>query len=312
MLFVQAVISAVFSTPLNPFLGSAIFITSYVRPVKFWERDYNTKRVDNSNTRLASQLDRNPGSDDNNLNSIFYEHLTRSLQHSLCGDLLLGRWGNYSTGDCFILASDYLNALVHLIEIGNGLVTFQLRGLEFRGTYCQQREVEAITEGVEEDEGFCCCEPGHLPHVLSFNAAFGQRWLAWEVLVTKYVLEGYSITDNSAASMLQVFDLRRILTTYYVKGIIYYVMASTKLEEWLSSESVQEGLRCCRDRGYVDVDPTFNPNIDEDYDHRLAGISRESFCGIYLGWIQYCASRRVKVMHRATAAGLQAQLQVLQ
>lgn len=85
------------------------------------------------------------------------------------------------------------------------------------GTYCQQREVEAITEGVEEDEGFCCCEPGHIPHMLSFNAAFGQRWLAWEVLVTKYVLEGYSITDNSAASMLQVFDLRKILTTYYVK-----------------------------------------------------------------------------------------------
>ncbi|XP_031212200.1 pecanex-like protein 1 isoform X7 [Mastomys coucha] len=294
MLFVQAVVSAFFSTPLNPFLGSAIFITSYVRPVKFWERDYNTKRVDHSNTRLASQLDRNPGSDDNNLNSIFYEHLTRSLQHSLCGDLLLGRWGNYSTGDCFILASDYLNALVHLIEIGNGLVTFQLRGLEFRGTYCQQREVEAITEGVEEDEGFCCCEPGHVPHVLSFNAAFGQRWLAWEVVVTKYILEGYSITDNSAASMLQVFDLRRVLTTYYVKGIIYYVTTSSKLEEWLANETMQEGLRLCADRNYVDVDPTFNPNIDEDYDHRLAGISRESFCVIYLNWIEYCSSRRAK------------------
>ncbi|XP_071354900.1 pecanex-like protein 1 isoform X4 [Trachinotus anak] len=294
MLFVQAVVSAVFSTPLNPFLGSAIFITSYVRPVKFWERDYNTKRVDHSNTRLASQLDRNPGSDDNNLNSIFYEHLTRSLQHSLCGDLLLGRWGNFSTGDCFILASDYLNALVHLIEIGNGLVTFQLRGLEFRGTYCQQREVEAITEGVEEDEGCCCCEPGHLPHILSFNAAFGQRWLAWEVLVTKYVLEGYSITDNSAASMLQVFDLRRILTTYYVKGIIYYVIASPKLEEWLANETMKEGLRGCGERNYVDLDPTFNPNIDEDYDHRLAGISRDSFCGVYLGWIQYCNSQRAK------------------
>ncbi|XP_006973139.1 pecanex-like protein 1 isoform X6 [Peromyscus maniculatus bairdii] len=294
MLFVQALVSAFFSTPLTPFLGSAIFITSYVRPVKFWERDYNTKRVDHSNTRLASQLDRNPGSDDNNLNSIFYEHLTRSLQHSLCGDLLLGRWGNCSTGDCFILASDYLNALVHLIEIGNGLVTFQLRGLEFRGTYCQQREVEAITEGVEEDEGFCCCEPGHVPHVLSFNAAFGQRWLAWEVVVTKYILEGYSITDNSAASMLQVFDLRRVLTTYYVKGIIYYVTTSSKLEEWLANETMQEGLRLCADQNYVDVDPTFNPNIDEDYDHRLAGISRESFCVIYLNWIEYCSSRRAK------------------
>uniref|UniRef100_A0A668AAY9 Pecanex-like protein n=1 Tax=Myripristis murdjan TaxID=586833 RepID=A0A668AAY9_9TELE len=301
MLFVQAIVSAVFSTPLNPFLGSAIFITSYVRPVKFWERDYNTKRVDHSNTRLASQLDRNPGSDDNNLNSIFYEHLTRSLQHSLCGDLLLGRWGNFGTGDCFILASDYLNALVHLVEIGNGLVTFQLRGLEFRGTYCQQREVEAITEGVEEDEGCCCCEPGHLPHVLSFNAAFGQRWLAWEVLVTKYVLEGYSITDNSAASMLQVFDLRRIFTTYYVKGIIYYVIASPKLEEWLANETMKEGLRGCGERNYVDLDPTFNPNIDEDYDHRLAGISRDSFCGVYLSWIQYCNSRRAKVFEKDSA-----------
>ncbi|XP_058651540.1 pecanex-like protein 1 isoform X1 [Onychostoma macrolepis] len=294
MLFVQAIVSAVFSTPLNPFLGSAIFISSYVRPVRFWEREYNTKRVDHSNTRLASQLDRNPGSDDNNLNSIFYEHLTRSLQHSLCGDLQLGRWGNYSTGDCFILASDYLNALVHLVEIGNGLITFQLRGLEFRGTYCQQREVEAITEGVEEDESCCCCEPGHLPHLLSFNAAFGQRWLAWEVLVTKYALEGYSITDNSAASMLQVFDLRRILTTYYVKGIVYYVIASPKLEEWLANEALLEGLKSCGERNYVDLDPTFNPNIDEDYDHRLAGISRDSFCSVYLSWIQYCNSRREK------------------
>ncbi|KAG8560868.1 hypothetical protein GDO81_015168 [Engystomops pustulosus] len=182
MLFVQAIVSALFSTPLNPFLGSAIFITSYVRPVKFWERDYNTKRVDHSNTRLASQLDRNPGSDDNNLNSIFYEHLTRSLQHSLCGDLLLGRWGNYNTGDCFILASDYLNALVHLIEIGNGLVTFQLRGLEFRGTYWATGEVEAITEGVEEDEGGSgLLEPGNSPHallhlLLDIAGSLGKSW----------------------------------------------------------------------------------------------------------------------------------------
>ncbi|XP_014902256.1 pecanex-like protein 3 isoform X1 [Poecilia latipinna] len=292
VLFVQAVFSAIFSTPLNPVLGSAVFVTSYTRPVKFWERDYNTKRVDHSNTRLATQLDRNPGADDNNLNSIFYEHLTRSLQHSLCGDLLLGRWGNYSTGDCFILASDYLNALVHIIEIGNGLVTFQLRGLEFRGTYCQQREVEAITEGVEEDEGCCCCEPGHLPQMLSFNAAFGQRWLAWEVAATKYVLEGYSISDNNAASMLQVFDLRKILITYYVKSIIYYVSRSPKLEEWLANEAIQEALRQCLAPNYVDSDPTFNLNIDEDYDHRASGITPSSFSMVYLDWIQYCNSRR--------------------
>ena len=89
------------------------------------------------------------GADDNNLNSIFYEHLTRSLQTSLAGDIMLGRWGVVSQGDCFVLASDYLNCLVHVIEFANGLVTFQVRGLEFRGTYCQQREVEAISEGVK-------------------------------------------------------------------------------------------------------------------------------------------------------------------
>ncbi|OBS79575.1 hypothetical protein A6R68_22223, partial [Neotoma lepida] len=66
------------------------------------------------------------------------------------------------------------------------------------------------------------------------------------------------------------------------------------LEEWLANETMQEGLRLCADRNYVDVDPTFNPNIDEDYDHRLAGISRESFCVIYLNWIEYCSSRRAK------------------
>ena len=64
-----------------------------------------------------------------------------------------GRWGPVTQGDCFVLASDYLNCLVHIIELGNGLVTFQMRGLEFRGTYCQQREVEAISEGVEENYG---------------------------------------------------------------------------------------------------------------------------------------------------------------
>lgn len=95
MLFVQAGFSSLMSAPLSPFLGSAIFFTSYPRPIKFWERDYKTRRVDASNTRLASQLEptRNPGGDDNNLNSIFYEHLTRSLQQSLAGDLMLGRWG---------------------------------------------------------------------------------------------------------------------------------------------------------------------------------------------------------------------------
>lgn len=91
------------------------------------------------------------------------------------------------------------------------------------------------------------------------------------------------------------------------QGIIYYVIASPRLEEWLANETMKDGLRGCGERNYVDLDPTFNPNIDEDYDHRLAGISRDSFCAVYLGWIQYCNSRRAKVIDQApdTAASQQ-------
>ena len=32
-----------------------------------------------------------------------------------------------------------------------------------------------------------------------------------------YVLDGYSITDNNATTMLGVFDLRKILVSYIVK-----------------------------------------------------------------------------------------------
>lgn len=75
-------------------------------------------------------------------------------------------------------------------------------------------------DGDEDDRGCCCCKPGHLPHLLSCNAAFNLRWLTWEVTRTQYILEGYSVLDNNAATMLQVFDLRRLLIRYYVKVLL--------------------------------------------------------------------------------------------
>uniref|UniRef100_A0A182SU26 Pecanex-like protein n=1 Tax=Anopheles maculatus TaxID=74869 RepID=A0A182SU26_9DIPT len=308
---------------LQTAIRSAIFLTSYVRPIKFWERDYNTRRIDHSNTRLSSQLERDLGADDNNLNSIFYEHLTRSLQHSLCGDLLMGRWGNVSQGDCFgkwcdypvaidpltttvfgaflslVLASDYLNCLVHIIELGNGLCTFQMRGLEFRGTYCQQREVEAISEEVEDNIGCCCCAIGRLPRMLSANAMFTTRWLAWQVMASKYVLEGYSISDNSATATMQVFEFRKVLISYYVKSIIYYTLRSPKLTSWLQSQAIEEALEHTTDRQFVDLDPVFNINLDDDYDSRAAGITRSSFWCVYGEWIQFCSDKKRQQLQAA-------------
>jgi hypothetical protein len=254
-------------------------------------------------------LDRSPlGNDDNNLNSIFYEHLTRSLQTSLYGDLALGRWGQVSQGDCFILASDNLNCLVHIIELGNGLVTFQVRGLEFRGTYCQQREVEALSEGVSEDDGCFCCEPGHLPSMLSLNAAFNQRWLAWQVTHSKYVLEGYSISDNSAVSMLQPYDLRKALITYYVKSVVFYTIINKRLDKWISNTGIMESLEQLSEPDFVDLDPTFNSSVDEDFDYRSSGITILAFRKVYGDWIKFCLLEKVKSQCKNQSASLQHQL----
>uniref|UniRef100_A0A914ELU0 Pecanex-like protein n=1 Tax=Acrobeloides nanus TaxID=290746 RepID=A0A914ELU0_9BILA len=294
LIFTQAALSSLFSAPLNPFLGSSFFLMSYVRPVKFWEKDYNTKRVDHSNLRLISQLDRGPMLDDSNLNSIFYEHLTRSLQQSLAGDLLFGRWAStIFPGDCFILASLYLNCLVHIIEVGNGFVTFQVRGLEFRGTYCHQREVEAISEDWTDGGGLCCCTIGSIPGTLSFNNAWALRWLAWEVTAAKYVIDGYSITDNSAVNLLQVHELRRLLVSLYVKCMIYYALSSPNFSKWIMNETILKALEPIQSNSrYVDNDPMFCAANDEDYDPILLGISRQSFIEQYNDWIQYCLEKR--------------------
>ena len=134
---------------------------------------------------------------------------------------------------------------------------------------------------------------GHLPHMLSINAAFAQRWLAWEVSAIKYVLEGYSISDNSAQSILQVFDLRKVLISYYVKCIIFYVTRHAKLLEWLNNETIREALKPLEDKYFVDLDPMFNVNIDEDFDFRVSGITRASFINVYYDWIAYCSGTNI-------------------
>src|SRR5690242_2183947 len=103
------------TSPLYPFVGSAVFFSSYGRAVKFWERSYKTNRVgktpkkkliififlltkklktkktDNTQVKLSEALDNPTGSDGNlnNLNSIFYEHLMSSLQSVLYDDIKL-------------------------------------------------------------------------------------------------------------------------------------------------------------------------------------------------------------------------------
>lgn len=109
----------------------------------------------------------------NNLNSIFYEHLENSLRKSLYDDITLGRWGEVRAGDVFIMSNEKFTALVHIIQLGQGFVTFQLRGLEFKGTYCQERELEAINDSQSgNNTSFLMFKHfPRIPKMLSLNAA---------------------------------------------------------------------------------------------------------------------------------------------
>uniref|UniRef100_A0A1Q3F6X8 Pecanex-like protein n=1 Tax=Culex tarsalis TaxID=7177 RepID=A0A1Q3F6X8_CULTA len=135
--------------------------------------------------------------------------------------------------------------------------------------------------------------------MLSANAMFTTRWLAWQVMASKYVLEGYSISDNSATATLQVFEFRKVLISYYVKSIIYYAIRSPKLLNWLQSVAIEEALEHTLDRQFVDLDPVFNHNLDDDYDFRAAGITRASFWNVYGEWIQFCCEKRRQQMQAA-------------
>ncbi|UJR23518.1 hypothetical protein I4U23_026512 [Adineta vaga] len=293
ILIVQCLASAFFNSPLMPLLGSAAFISSYPRPIKFWEKNYNTKRIDNTNVQLQAQINEfHCGLDDNNLNAIFYEHLTRVLQTSLCGEIQLGRLGKVNTGDFFILTSDSLNCMIHLIEIGNGFLTFQLRGLEFKGTYCQQREVEAITEDIDKNRGLCCCEAGRFPHMLSLNAAFTQRWLAWEVICLKFVVDGYSIKENKFNETVVGYDLRKRLISLMIKAVIFYAIRSDQLIHWLENEQIHQAMNIFIDPDQVDVDPSFTTLFDDDFKAGAGGVTKKTFTFVYGSWIHLCNNKR--------------------
>ncbi|RCN34676.1 pecanex protein [Ancylostoma caninum] len=117
----------------------------------------------------------------------------------------------------------------------------------------------------------------------------------YRVVTGKYIIDGYSITDNSAVNLLQVHELRRLLVTLYVKCIVYYALASNKLQSWLANETVRSTLDpIVANPRYADVDHLFCSTNDEDFDMNEMGISRSSFTEWYSLWISHCIHKRTE------------------
>lgn len=291
----QAILAAILSAPVYPLLGSSIFLVSYFRPLRFWERDYKTRRIDDETMQLKSSINQSNATA-NNLNSLFYEEVCSRMQQCLAKDIEMGRFGLVSPGDIFLLldGDNQLTLFLHIIELGNGYVSFQVRGLEFVGTFCQAREVEALEYDQREAERLCCLSESRSNRIwpsilLSFNAIAQLRWVTWQHVSPSYVLEGYSISRMAAQPLFASYDMRQTLLDCLNKAIIFYTVCHGELVQWLRSESILQRLYTM-DTDYVDRDVLFNSVCDPDFDTIKKGVSLKSFYDKYCDWIKCCTS----------------------
>lgn len=74
----------------------------------------------------------------------------------------------------------------------------------------------------------------------------------------------------------------------------------------MESSAIQDSLQHTLERQFVDLDPIFNHNLDADFENRASGITRASFCDVYMDWIEFCCMKRAVQQQSAAKADTQA------
>jgi hypothetical protein len=307
----EIILSVIISAPLYPITGSANFFMSYPRALKFWERNYKTSRKDAGNTKLSQTMGSGSSSqyDANNLNSIFYEHLVVAMQRSLPNAMRRGQFGNLTAGDIIIIMNDSLTAMVHFSEVANGVCSFQLRGLEFKGTLCQEREQEALINAVEREEPSALrgVTDSIIEAVPSFESIYNRiqllkpsvalhmRWNTWQIIRTDLNLTTYNVMENNAETIMSGFDQRKQIITLYIRALIYYLIKRDELDYWISADSpFSDALTGVVPSHKVDCDPLFTLRFDEDFDHAKNGVSFAQFAVKYNNVMDYFIQKRME------------------
>lgn len=307
--FLQVLISTILSTPMFPVVGSAVWLLGYPRNIKFWEKNYRTQRKDMSNMTLSQSLGISNSTgewDANNLNSIFYDHLVVAIRRALPRITRTGELGALTAGDIICIKKDKLFAMIHFIEVGNGFCSFQVRGVEFKGTICQEREQEAVESALENegnrflDNVSSKLEQGCKPCAPCFNAiqlrkiqdSLSSLWYTWHVVHSNLELETYNVIENPAESIFMTNENRAHEITLYVRCCIYYLIKRNELDYWISGDSPFSTVLSSIDP--ADYDPAFSPTFDADYDPVNDRISLGSFASAFGETVRACITQREK------------------
>lgn len=305
--FVQLIYSVISNAPMYPLIGGALWFLGYSRTEKFFEKDYRTSRKDVTNQTLGQTLE-GGGLDQHtvdNLNSIFYEHLVNALREKFPEIIRKGQVGPIQQGDIFIFINDNLTAIVHIIEVGSGVFSFQIRGLEFKGTICQEEEQRNLLSRINRDgeamfdtwcEDDCLSPYGPKLELLSIKDMISFRWHTWEVVQTGIKLKTYNMLENKVDNLMSSNDERRAVITLYVRSVLYYVIQSDQLNRWIALDHpFISHLDKIGKQKREDLDPVFTTKFDIDYEaNGMGGITFMKFMEKYSDFIDYFIEDRKK------------------
>jgi len=175
--------------------------------------------------------------------------------------------------------------------MGNGFCTFQVRGMEFKGTYCQEREIEAIMKySTPEDleHRYCGCCRNDLD-ILSITDILTFRWTSWEVINTSFVVNTYEVLVTQAPSMFDSYYFRMNVIKYFIICIAYFFTQNSSFESWITNDNLVSYF-IHFSPGTMDFDPIFRKEIDVDYDESAQGVSLRSFYNHFGKWIHLCVT----------------------
>jgi hypothetical protein len=317
MMLWQSAIATLFSAPLYPVMGSPVFLVSYFRPIKFFERRFTTTRIDTVDDATTKRY--TVGSTANNLNSVFYIQLQRELEATLAADIERGLLGEVTAGAILLLTNldNSMSGFVHIIDVGHGFVSFQLRGLEFAGTFCQAQELQALDEEEKQstyplcrDAG--CCEAGLLGRVMSYRTMFGLRWKTWHQLNARYRVKGYSISLLSATNLMPTYELRTKLRCFIYQALAYYMTRHPNLAAWLEHEAVKSVLEEIDDDFSEEGPHLLHGNSRSPLDNDTASargrmlsccITLDSFLRVHRPWLDHCLAEVVATRLPVDAGG---------
>ena len=328
MVIAQCIITGFFSMPLYPLLAGPLFLPSYLRPIRFWEKEYRTQHRETAQDASPDAL---PAQNAASTVGVSDEQSVSGAhrESDRTGTEVMARSGTIPqdiTTASTNLASN-LNNLFYiqiLSKVKENLARDLLIGrwgtYELGDVYIISDPENRLTafvhivelgcdfvrfqmRGLELAGTFCQSREQEAlaqnfadvnggDYFVSFRTYSRSAWYSWTPISYKYPLLGYSISLLPGISLFQGFEFRKAFHKHLIFALIYFVSKNKNLRSWLQHPRVYSWLQRLGPN-YVDRDMCFSSSLDIDYCSIRKGVHLSEFHSKFSQWIEICLSRRV-------------------